>query len=179
MRKSLLLSLFLIVSVLFITGCSVTSQADAAGKDIETQPIQTTATPPTTTTQTTEVQTTTTTQNTTAPITTATNNKPATFSVSDLTIEPREVATAELFTISVTVTNTGGSQGSYDAILYIEEMNAGDPENVIMIPVRTITKSVIIAAGESKKVTFDSLGLEDGIYFATIDELVDYFEVGC
>lgn len=126
-----------------------------AGKDIETQPIQTTTSLTTTTA------------------------KPAAFSVSDLTIEPREVATGELFTISVTVTNTGGSQGSHDAILYIDEINTEDPENVIVISAKTFTKSITIAAGDSKELIFDSLILEPGIYTATIDELVDYFEVGC
>lgn len=126
-----------------------------AGKDIETQPIPTTTSLTTTTAE------------------------PAAFSVSDLTIEPREVATGELFTISVTVTNTGGSQGSHDAILYIDEINTEDPENVIVISAKTFTKSITIAAGDSKELIFDSLILEPGIYTATIDELVDYFEVGC
>lgn len=126
-----------------------------AGKDIETQPITTTTSLTTTTAE------------------------PAAFSVSDLTIEPREVATGELFTISVTVTNTGGSQGSHDAILYIDEINTEDPENVIVISAKTFTKSITIAAGDSKELIFDSLILEPGIYTATIDELVDYFEVGC
>ena len=157
MRGLLLLSLFLVVSVLLLSGCGIASQADIAAYDTETQPIPTT-------TQT----------------TTTTNYKPAVFSVSDLTIEPREVATGELFTISVTVTNTGGSQGSHDAILYINKLQIQDPENVIIESTETFAKSVIIAACESKKVTFDSLILAaDGIYIVTIDELVDYFEVGC
>jgi hypothetical protein len=176
MRGSLLLSLFLIVSVLLLNGCGVTSQADTAVKDTETQPIQTTAEQ---TTKQSIQNTTTSTQNTTASITPVTNTKPAVFSVSDMIIEPREVATGELFTISVTVTNNGGSQGSHDAILYIDEINTGDPENVIAISVKTFTKSITIAAGDSKELIFDPLILEPGIYTATIDELVDYFEVGC
>lgn len=155
MRGSLILSLLLIVSFLLLSGCDIASQADVAGKDIETQPIPTTTSLTTTTAE------------------------PAAFSVSDLTIEPREVATGELFTISVTVTNTGGSQGSHDAILYIDEINTEDPENVIVISAKTFTKSITIAAGDSKELIFDSLILEPGIYTATIDELVDYFEVGC
>lgn len=155
MRESMIFSLFLIVSVLLLSGCGIASQADTAAKDLETQPIQTTIASNTATA------------------------KPAAFSVSDLTIEPREPATGELFTISVTVTNSGNSQGSYDVILCIEEINIVDPENVIIISSNTITKSVIIAAGGSKNVTFDSLTIQDGNYTATIDELVDYFEVGC
>ena len=117
-----------------------------------------------------------------------TTTEPATFSASNLSIKPSDsselcdilnIGTDEEIIISVTVTNTGNSQGSYDAILYIEEINAEDPENVIIISINTITKSMIIAEGESKKVIFDFLTLQDGIYTATIDELVDYFEVGC
>ena len=173
MRGLLLLSLFLVVSVLLLNGCGVISQADIATDVLETQPNPmttslTTTQPPltTTTTKTIEAQTTTITG-------------PAVFSVSGLTIEPREVATGELSTISVTVTNTGGSQGSHDAILYIDEINTEDPENVIVISAKTFTKSITIAAGDSKELIFDSLILEPGIYTATIDELVDYFEVGC
>ena len=158
MRGLFILLLFLVTSALFLTGCGVVRQADIATDDLEIQPIPTT---------------------TSLTILTMTTAKPAAFSVSDLTIEPREVATGEFFIISVNVTNTGNSQGSYDAILYIEEINAEDPENVIIISINTITKSMIIAAGESKKVIFDFLTLQDGIYTATIDELVDYFEVGC
>ena len=155
MRGLLLLSLFLIVSVLLLSGCGITSQADVAGKDIETQPIQKTTS------------------------LTTTNTKPAAFLVLDLIIEPREVQSSDYFSISIMATNTGGTQGNYDAILYIDEVNAEDPKNVITNTVRTLTKSVIIAAGESKKVTFDSISLQDGLYIATINELIDYFEVGC
>lgn len=155
MRGLLIPSLFLVMSVLLIMGCSVTSQADIATKDSGVQQIQTTTTIP------------------------GTNSKSAIFSVSDLTIEPREPATGELFAISVTITNYGKSQGNYNAILYIEEIDVEDLENIIIISANTITKSVIIAAGESKNVIFDSLTLEDGIYTATIAKLVDYIEVGC
>jgi hypothetical protein len=89
-------------------------------------------------------------------------------------IEPREVATGELYSISVTVTNTGGSQGSYDVVLYIDEIVTEDPENIIITPTDIITKSVVVAAGDSKEVTSTN-----GTFTATIDEMVDYFEVGC
>ncbi len=181
MRESLLLSVFLIVSVLFITGCSVTSQADAAGKDLETQPIQTTAEQ--TTKQIIQNNTTTSTQNTTAPNTTAsikpvTNIKPAVFSVSDMTIKPRDPAPGLTFTISVTVTNTGGSQGSYDVILYIHEMDMENIDNPTIMATMTFIESVIIAADESIIVTFEPFISDDGVYIATIDDLVDYLEVG-
>ena len=45
-RELLLPLLFLIMSVLLVLGCDVTSQADIAAEDTETQPIQTTTTTP-------------------------------------------------------------------------------------------------------------------------------------
>jgi len=154
MRRLFPLSLIALL-VLILAGCSTA-----------TQPIQTTTEPTTTQTQTTKTQM-------------ATENKPATFSVSDLTFNPREPATGELFTISINVTNTGGSQGSYDAILVIDNILIENSINVTIISTETFNKSEIIAAGESKNITFDSLTLQDGIYTATIGDLVDYIEVGC
>lgn len=170
MGRLLILVLCLVAAVSSISGCSVINQADA--KDLSSQPVQisttpleTATTPVLTTTQTTETQ--------------AATNGPASFSLSGLTIEPREVATAELFTISVTVTNTGGSQGSYNTVLQIDEVDTTDPENVTLTTIDTIHKSVTVTSGASKTVVFDSLSLPEGTYTATIADLVDYFEVGC
>ena len=124
----------------------------------------------------------TTTTTTTPPTTTTmpppTNGLPASFSVSGLTIEPRIPGEGATIDISVTVTNTGGSQGNYDTILYIDLMNMEDPDNPFIISTETFTESVIIAAGESTIVTFDKLRLQNGFYVVAIDELDDYVEVG-
>lgn len=66
---------------------------------------------------------------------------PAAFSVSNLSIQPEEVTAGETVTISVSVTNTGGSQGSYNVVLNI---NGTQQE----------TEGVTIAAGSSQTVTF-------------------------
>lgn len=155
MRESVILSIFLVLSILLLSSCGIANQDDAAAKELETKPAITTSSVTTTTA------------------------KPAAFLASDLTIDPREVQTSDYFTIYITATNTGGSQGSYDAILYIDEVNAEDPENVITSTVKTLTKSVVIAAGESKEVAFESISLQEGLYTVAIDELIDYFEVGC
>ncbi|UCG54360.1 MAG: hypothetical protein JSV32_07175 [Dehalococcoidia bacterium] len=157
-RAKLFLPAFLFMLAIILSSCGTVSKVDIAAKDTVTQSNQTTP----------------------ASIgTKTTNTEPATFSVSDLTIEPREVQTSEFFSISVLVTNDGGSYGSYDAILYIDCIDTTDPENVIITPIDIITKSVTIAAGESKMATFDSLSLQDGLYTATVGNLLDYFEVGC
>lgn len=165
MRESLLLSLFLAISVLSITGCSVTSPVDTVAKDTETQPVQTTATTSKTTIQTYETQI-------------AANIEPAVFSVSNLIIEPREVATDSFFSISVIVTNTGGSQGSYDVVLYIDDVSITSTATKV-VSVEIFTKSIIVAAGDSSEVIFDSLILSEGFYTAAIGGLKDYLEVGC
>jgi len=165
MRGSLLLSLFLAVAILVISGCSAASQADTAVKDLKNQPIQTTETPLATTTQTTEPQTT-------------TSTGPAVFSVSNMVIEPRDIATDSLFSISVTITNTGGSQGNYDAVLYIDEVLI-NLEITKITPAETITKNVMIGSGNSEEIIFDSLSLNEGLYTVTVGDQKDYIEVGC
>jgi hypothetical protein len=157
MKESLVPSLFLVISFLLLSSCGIASQGDAAAIDLETQPIFTTTTTSLTTTST----------------------KPAAFSVSDIVIDPREVQTSDFFSVSLTLTNTGGSQGTYEAILIIDEVNATDPANVITNTVNTLTKSVVIATGESKIVAFDSISLQEGLYTVAIDNLIDYVEVGC
>jgi hypothetical protein len=165
MRGSLLLSLFLAVEILVVSGCSAASQADTATKDLENQPIQTTETPLATTTQTTEPQTT-------------TSTGPAVFSVSNMVIEPRDIATGSLFSISVTITNTGGSQGNYDAVLYIDEVLI-NLEITKITPAEAITKNVTVGAGYSEEIIFDSLNLNEGLYTVVVGDLKDYIEVGC
>jgi hypothetical protein len=164
-RQSLLLSLFLVVAILVISGCSVASQADTATKDLENQTTQTTATPSTTTTQVTKPQTT-------------TSTGPAVFSLSNMVIEPRDIATDSLFSISVIITNTGGSQGNYDAVLYIDEVLI-NLEITKITPAETITKNVTVGAGNSEEIIFDSLSLHEGLYTVAVGGLKDYIEVGC
>ncbi len=95
-----------------------------------------------------------------------------------MVIEPRDIATASLFSISVTVTNTGGSQGNYDAVLYIDEVLI-NLEITKITPAEAITKNVTVGAGYSEEIIFDSLSLNEGLYTVAVGDLKDYIEVGC
>ena len=89
---------------------------------------------------------------------------PAALSVSNLSIEPAEVGSNETVTISVSVANTGGSQGSYNAVLNIDG-------------VQEESESVTIAAGASQNVTFSVTREDAGTYTVTIDSLSGSFTV--
>jgi len=109
----------------------------------------------------------------------------ASFSLSNLTIEPRAPATEELFSVSVTVTNTGDIQGIYDANLCIDQLQIVDSNDVTIISTististKTFHKSEVIKEGESAVITFDSLSLQEGLYIVTIGYLIEYIDVGC
>jgi len=89
---------------------------------------------------------------------------PAAFSVSDLSIEPAEVEPDEEVTISALVTNTGGSQGSYQLVLMINGKQEED-------------ETVTIPAGSSQSVTFNITGDEAGSYTVAVDGLSGSFTV--
>jgi tetratricopeptide (TPR) repeat protein len=89
---------------------------------------------------------------------------PAAFSVSNLIIEPLQVYPNETVTISVSVANTGGSQGSYNTVLNING-------------VQEETESVTMAAGDSKSVTFSVTREYAGSYTVTVDDLSGSFTV--
>ena len=150
----LLLSMLLIVLAIMTAGCTVTGQANVTVENSATLPIQT-------------------------PETKLVTNNNLSFSLSDLTIEPRAPAIGAFFSISVAVTNIGKSQGKYEACLYLNELCTDDPYNVNIISTKTFNKSAIIAQGQSEIIIFDSLILEKGVYTATIGDLEDYIRVGC
>ena len=160
-----------------LTQTQIQTQMTALPVVTETGTVTVTILPPTTSTPP-VTTTTTTTPPTVTTMPPPTNGLSASFSVSGLTIEPRIPGEGATIDISVTVTNTGGSQGNYDTILYIDLMNMEDPDNPFIISTETFTESVIIAAGESTIVTFDKLRLQNGFYVVAIDELDDYVEVG-
>jgi len=95
-----------------------------------------------------------------------------------MVIEPREIATDSLFSISVIITNTGGSQGNYDAVLYIDEVLI-NLEITRITPAKSIAKNVTVSAGYSEEIIFDSLSLNEGLYTVTVGDQKDYIEVGC
>jgi len=96
--------------------------------------------------------------------TTAPPSAPAAFSISNLTILPVEVQPEEVVTITVSVANTGGTEGSYTAVLKVN----GTKET---------EKSVTIAAGNNKIVTFSITREETSSYSVAVDDLSASFNV--
>ncbi len=82
--------------------------------------------------------------------------KPASFSVSGLTITPKEVTAGSSVTIEVLVTNSGELSGTYDVTLKIDET------------VET-TEKVTLAGGASHKVTFTEAKFTAKTYSVSID----------
>jgi hypothetical protein len=93
-----------------------------------------------------------------------TNNTPANFELSNLTISPVETEYLDVVTIYVTISNNGGSTGSYDVVLYINGLEEG-------------TKCVTMAPGTSEIVTFYVNRISFGIYEVSIDKLTGTFEI--
>jgi hypothetical protein len=89
---------------------------------------------------------------------------PAVFKVTDLVVSPQNVETGESVTISVSVANTGGKEGTYNVILMVN--NTKETE-----------ESVIIAAGSTRQVTFSVLKEDTGSYIVSVDGLSISFEV--
>ena len=137
----------------------------------------TTSIPPVTTTTT----TTTTPPPTTTPLPATTtppptNGEPAIFTTSDLTLDPDIPAEGAFFKVNVTITNTGGSQGSYEVVLYIYGIDIFDDDAIIST--QTFTQSVVLTAGDSTIVTFKKLILPSGYYNLVIDDLKEFLEAG-
>ncbi len=80
----------------------------------------------------------------------------AKFAVSNLSISPDDVEPGRTVTISVTITNSGGSSGSYSAILKI---NGSQVE----------TKSITLNAGENQGVSFTVVKESTGIYTVEVN----------
>jgi len=93
-----------------------------------------------------------------------TEGEPAAFTVSNLSIQPAQVELGEAVTITVSVANTGGTEGSYTAVLKINGVKEAD-------------KSVTIAAGRSQTVSFGVSREEAGSYNIAVDGLTGSFVV--
>jgi hypothetical protein len=89
---------------------------------------------------------------------------PAMFSLSNLSVTPQEVKPKEAVTITVSVANTGGRQGSYTVVLKIDEVK--EPE-----------KTVTVAAGSSQSVSFTVTRDVAGTYAVVVDGLIGSFSV--
>jgi len=89
---------------------------------------------------------------------------PAAFSLSNLSIQPAQVQSKEAVTITVSVANTGGTEGSYSLVLKINEAKEAE-------------KSVTVAAGSSQSVSFSVTREEAGSYSVVADGLSGSFTV--
>ena len=89
---------------------------------------------------------------------------PAAFSVSNLSIQPAEVQPNETVTITVSVANIGGMEGSYTVDLKING-------------VKEVERSVTIAAGSSQSVSFSITREDAGSYNVVVDGLSGSFTV--
>jgi hypothetical protein len=107
----------------------------------------------------------------TTPSSTVTNTGSATFTVSDLHTEPSQPGPDAFFSAVFTVTNTGNSNGIYEAAVLIIEV-AGKNK----IEIGTLTKSVAVAADESKVVTLDRICLPMGDYELAMGNLTYFFK---
>ncbi len=89
---------------------------------------------------------------------------PAAFSVSNLSIQPAEVEPNEAVTISVSVANIGGTEGSYTVVLMVNGATEAE-------------ESVTIAAGDSQSVSFSVTQEDADSYSVAIDELSGSFVI--
>ncbi len=89
---------------------------------------------------------------------------PAAFSVSNLTVMPLEVQPKEAVVITVSVANTGGTEGNYTVVLKINGVKEAE-------------KTTTIAAGSSRDVSFTVTKEEAGSYSVTVDGLSRSFTV--
>jgi hypothetical protein len=89
---------------------------------------------------------------------------PALFSASNLLVQPNEVKPNEVVTATVTVTNTGGMEGTYNLTLKINGVNEE-------------TKDITVAAGASGGVSFTLSKQQPGIYGVDVNGLEGSFTV--
>ena len=89
---------------------------------------------------------------------------PAGLSASALSISPQQVQPGQDVTISISVANTGGETGSYNAILYINSVVED-------------SQSVSVAAGTSKNVIFTVSKSQAGVYDVSVAGQSGQFEV--
>jgi len=82
----------------------------------------------------------------------------AVFEISNLTISPQEVESGQSATISVDITNAGGTEGTYPVILKIDGVQI-DEQNVTVGPATTQQASFTIAKEETGSYTVGVSGL--------------------
>jgi hypothetical protein len=93
-----------------------------------------------------------------SPPTEPTSPAPAEFEVVSLDVEPIEVTVGEVVTITAVVENTGGNEGTYSAVLTVDDVTLE-------------TKETVIAAGASEMVIFSLTKDVAGTYEIGVGEL--------
>jgi hypothetical protein len=86
------------------------------------------------------------------------------FSLSGLIVQPLEVVPNEVVNVTVTVANTGSSQGNYNAVLNVNG-------------VQEATKDVTVSSGANQDATFSITREDSGTYEVSIGSLSDSFTV--
>ena len=89
---------------------------------------------------------------------------PAAFSVSSLSIQPAEVQPNDVVNITLSVANTGETEGSYSVVLKINGAKEAE-------------KSITLAPGKSQNVSFSVTKAEAGSYNVTVEGLSGSFNV--
>jgi len=90
--------------------------------------------------------------------------KPAAFTLSSLAISPSEIAPGEEVSISLSVANTGGVEGSHSVVLKINGAKEAE-------------QRVTVAAGSSQSVSFSVVKEDAGIYNIAVNGLSGSFTV--
>ena len=89
---------------------------------------------------------------------------PASFSLSNLSIEPLEALPGEMVTITATLTNTGGTSGSYDVTINIDSIE-GD------------THTITVGPGSNQNVVFEVHRDNSASYEVAVGNLSGSFTV--
>lgn len=119
----------------------------------------------------TPITTTSTTPTTPTGIVITTTMGQAIFVIWDLHTEPVQPASDAYFSIIFDVINIGSGNGTYKADVLITEVTG---EN--RMEIGTLTKSVAVAAGESKVVSIDEVHLPEADYELAIGDLTHFFK---
>ncbi len=89
---------------------------------------------------------------------------PARFEITSVTVRPQEVMPGETVTIIANVENTGGAEGVYHAVLFVDG-------------VETEATSITLAAAEEETLSFSVANNTPGIHEVKLGQLTDSFEV--
>ena len=89
---------------------------------------------------------------------------PAAFSASNLSINPLEVEPNDVVNITLSVANTGDTEGSYSVVLKINGAKEAE-------------KSITLAPGKSQSISFSVIKAEAGSYSVTVEGLSGSFTV--